>query len=146
MAEYKRKVPKPWSFRNFYGTNGDTELFEKSSNINGFRGQRTEIILYLTANEGGFCEKQASLFLCPILCSVLGRKRLAFSFVYGDNNAACMFSWVFSWVGRRNQMEREKSAKWTHRFSPRRSPKQDFPILVLPILGNPAQLNIDIIK
>lgn len=32
------------------GMSGDTELFEKPSNINGFRGQRAEIILCLTAD------------------------------------------------------------------------------------------------
>lgn len=31
----------------FYGTSGDTELFEKPSNINGFRASEQKNILYI---------------------------------------------------------------------------------------------------
>ena len=41
-----KKAPSEWTVL-FAGTSGDTELFEKPSNINGFRASEQKNILYI---------------------------------------------------------------------------------------------------
>lgn len=43
----KQKALSPDGERAFCGTSGDTELFEKPSNINGFRASEQKNILYI---------------------------------------------------------------------------------------------------
>ena len=47
--ENRRNALVTCAFRLFPGTNGDTELFEKSSNINGFETFGQQIFLLLTS-------------------------------------------------------------------------------------------------
>ena len=58
---HKKKTPEPTSQRLFLGTSGDTELFEKPSNINGFRASEQKNILYIPPHYGD-CFKAAALF------------------------------------------------------------------------------------
>jgi len=73
-----RKTPEIVRFRGFeamisflasrYGTNGDTELFEKPSNINGFLTFGQQIFLLLTPQkyiQSRRLLKNGRLFLCP---------------------------------------------------------------------------------
>ena len=45
-ADYKEKPLISQEISGFYGTNGDTELFKKSRNINSFRARRIANNLY----------------------------------------------------------------------------------------------------
>ena len=49
------------------GTSGDTELFEKSSNINGFRASEQKTILYIPPFQGD-CFEVAALFYAQNKC------------------------------------------------------------------------------
>ena len=59
----KEKAPKPNDFSTFEaGASGDTELFEKASNINGFQGGRVANNLYISPFRATVF-KTAALFL-----------------------------------------------------------------------------------
>lgn len=45
---WTKKSLETIGFKAFYGTSGDTELFEKPSNINGFRASEQKNILYIS--------------------------------------------------------------------------------------------------
>lgn len=47
IAIEQRKNPETVEISGFSGTSGDTELFEKPSNINGFRASEQKNILYI---------------------------------------------------------------------------------------------------
>lgn len=51
----------------FSGTSGDTELFEKPSNINGFRASEQKTILYIPPFQGD-CFEVAALFYAQNKC------------------------------------------------------------------------------
>ena len=74
------------------GASGDTELFEKASNINGFQGGRVANNLYISLFSGD-CFSDSRPFSIPqFKCRDLGEKS-AFSFA-----VACVLNmtWVFS--------------------------------------------------
>ena len=58
----KQKIPEQ-TFEDF-GASGDTELFEKASNINGFQGGRVANNLYISPFRATVF-KAAALFLYP---------------------------------------------------------------------------------
>ena len=58
----QEKVLKSYDFRTFFGASGDTELFEKASNINGFQGGRVANNLYISPFRATVF-KTAALFL-----------------------------------------------------------------------------------
>ena len=57
-----RKSPEILRFQDFFGASGDTELFEKASNINGFQGGRVANNLYISPFRATVF-KTAALFL-----------------------------------------------------------------------------------
>ena len=76
----------------YSGASGDTELFEKASNINGFQGGRVANNLYISLFSGD-CFSDSRPFSIPqFKCRDLGEKS-AFSFA-----VACVLNmaWVFS--------------------------------------------------
>ena len=65
IAEKVRKTPDFVSKSGvFYGASGDTELFEKASNINGFQGGQVANNLYISPFRATVFQT-AALFLYP---------------------------------------------------------------------------------
>ena len=60
-----------------YGASGDTELFEKASNINGFQGGRVANNLYIFPFRATVFQT-AALFLYPNSSAVIGVENLRF--------------------------------------------------------------------
>ena len=60
-----------------FGASGDTELFEKASNINGFQGGRVANNLYISPFRATVF-KTAALFLYPNSSAVIGVENLRF--------------------------------------------------------------------
>ena len=90
-----------------YGASGDTELFEKASNINGFQGGRVANNLYISPF-GATVFQTAALFLYPNSSGRdLGGKS-AFSFA-----VACVLNmtWVFSHAGGSGGSQTDKPLK-----------------------------------
>ena len=74
----KEKAPKPDDFSTFEaGANGDTELFEKASNINGFQGGRVANNLYISPFRATVFQT-AALFLYPNSSVVIRVENLLF--------------------------------------------------------------------
>ena len=74
----KEKVLKPDDFSPFEtGASGDTELFEKASNINGFQGGRVANNLYISPFRATVFQT-AALFLYPNSSAVIGVENLRF--------------------------------------------------------------------
>ena len=61
-TERLEKSPETDWFQDFSGASGDTELFEKASNINGFQGGRVANNLYISPFRATVF-KTAALFL-----------------------------------------------------------------------------------
>ncbi|MEJ8747416.1 hypothetical protein WKT04_13445, partial [Oscillospiraceae bacterium HCN-4035] len=61
-AKRLEKSPEILRFQDFSGASGDTELFEKASNINGFQGGRVANNLYISPFRATVF-KTAALFL-----------------------------------------------------------------------------------
>ena len=82
-----RKTPEIVRFRGFeamisflasqYGASGDTELFEKASNINGFQGGRVANNLYISPFWATVFQT-AALFLYPNSSAVIWVENLRF--------------------------------------------------------------------
>ena len=62
IAIEQRKNPETVEISGFSGASGDTELFEKASNINGFQGGRVANNLYISPFRATVF-KTAALFL-----------------------------------------------------------------------------------
>ena len=60
-----------------HGASGDTELFEKASNINGFQGGRVTNNLYISPFRATVFQT-AALFLYPNSSAVIGVENLRF--------------------------------------------------------------------
>mgnify|MGYP007112304689 CR=1 FL=1 len=89
------------------GASGDTELFEKASNINGFQGGRVANNLYISLFSGD-CFSDSRPFSIPqFKCRDLGGKS-AFSFA-----VACVLNmtWVFSHAGGSGGSQTDKPLK-----------------------------------
>ena len=71
----KQKIPEQ-TFEDF-GASGDTELFEKASNINGFQGGRVTNNLYISPFRATVFQT-AALFLYPNSSAVIGVENLRF--------------------------------------------------------------------
>ena len=72
----KEKAPS-LSLELFFGASGDTELFEKASNINGFQGGRVANNLYISPFRATVFQT-AALFLYPNSSAVIWVKNLRF--------------------------------------------------------------------
>ena len=66
-----------WEINGFYGASGDTELFEKASNINGFQGGRVANNLYISPFWATVFQT-AALFLYPNSSAVIWVENLRF--------------------------------------------------------------------
>ena len=64
-------------FKMLGGASGDTELFEKASNINGFQGGRVANNLYISPFRATVFQT-AALFLYPNSSAVIGVENLRF--------------------------------------------------------------------
>ena len=62
LAQNKKKLSCSKEQLSFFGASGDTELFEKASNINGFQGGRVANNLYISPFRATVF-KTAALFL-----------------------------------------------------------------------------------
>ena len=72
----KRKALNSEEFKAF-GASGDTELFEKASNINGFQGGQVANNLYISPFRATVFQT-AALFLYPNSSAVIGVENLRF--------------------------------------------------------------------
>ena len=75
--KYKIKSPETLRFQDFFGASGDTELFEKASNINGFQGGRVANNLYISPFRATVFQT-AALFLYPNSSVVIRVENLCF--------------------------------------------------------------------
>ena len=78
VGYHKIKIlDKPSVYRGFFGASGDTELFEKASNINGFQGGRVANNLYISTFRATVFQT-AALFLYPNSSVVIRVEKLLF--------------------------------------------------------------------
>lgn len=76
-ASRLEKSPETDRFQDFSGASGDTELFEKASNINGFQGGRVANNLYISPFRATVFQT-AALFLYPNSSVVIRVEKLLF--------------------------------------------------------------------
>ena len=74
---WTKKSLETIGFKAFYGASGDTELFEKASNINGFQGGRVANNLYISPFWATVFQT-AALFLYPNSSAVIWVENLRF--------------------------------------------------------------------
>ena len=72
-----QKPALPDGGAGFFGASGDTELFEKASNINGFQGGRVANNLYISPFRATVFQT-AALFLYPNSSAVIWVENLRF--------------------------------------------------------------------
>ena len=77
LAQNKKKLSCSKEQLSFFGASGDTELFEKASNINGFQGGRVTNNLYISPFRATVFQT-AALFLYPNSSAVIGVENLRF--------------------------------------------------------------------
>ena len=76
-AKRLEKSPETDRFQDFSGASGDTELFEKASNINGFQGGRVANNLYISPFRATVFQT-AAFFLYPNSSVVIRVENLCF--------------------------------------------------------------------
>lgn len=77
LSAIKGAAVIPSKLRRHYGASGDTELFEKASNINGFQGGRVANNLYISPFRATVFQT-AALFLYPNSSVVIRVENLRF--------------------------------------------------------------------